>query len=77
MNNLIYWQSLYHWETNSISSGIGFQMIWKDVPDDMEQGSIYAITRRVIKKFAARTYLTRFRGEYFANRIMGKSIVKA
>ena len=75
MNNLIYWQSLYHWESNSISSGIGFQMIWKDVPDDMEEGSIYAKIRRVIKKLTARTYLACFRSKYFANRTVRKRIV--
>lgn len=77
MNNLIYWQSLYHWESNSISFGTGFQMIWKDVPDDMEEGSIYAKIRRVIKKLTARTYLTRFRSKCFANRTVRKCFVGA
>ena len=77
MNNLIYWQSLYHWESNSILSGIGFQMIWKDVPDDMEQGSIYAKIRRVIKKLTARTCLTCFRSKCFANRAVRKRFVGA
>ena len=77
MKSLIYWQSLYHWESNSISSGIGFQMRWKDVPDDMEQGSIYAKIRRVIKKLTARTDLTCFRIKCFANRIVRKRFVGA
>ena len=77
MNNLIYWQSLFHWESNSNLSGIGFQMRWKDVPDDMEQGSIYAIPRRVIKKLTARTYLTCFRSKCFANRTARKRFVWA
>lgn len=77
MNNLIYWQSLYHWESNSISSGIGFQMRWKDVPAYLEQGSIYAIPRRVIKKLTARTYLACFRSKCFANRTVRKRFVGA
>ena len=77
MKSLIYWQSLYHWESNSISFGIGFQMIWKDVPDDMEQGSIYAKIRRVIKKLTARTYLACFRNKCFANRTVRMRFVGA
>ena len=75
MKSLIYWQSLYHWESNSISSGIGFQMRWKDVPDEMEEGSIYAKIRRVIKKLTARTCLTCFGSKCFANRTVRRGFV--
>ena len=52
-------------------------MIWKDVPDDMEEGSIYAKIRRVIKKLTARTDLTRFGSKCFANRIVRRGFVGA
>gem|GEM_PF-1709996 len=51
-----YWKSLNHWESNSMSSGILFHIIWNNVPCHLEPYSILAVTRRVNKKLTAKSY---------------------